>query len=146
MSMLAHMHRSRATMPDNVQLLYASKGTSLDIKHVLFANRILNIASEYSASRLQVQFFLTTTTTTVAPNAEQSSTTTVAEQVDLDNVSSHTGRISRRHIEEALGDVAGRRDVVCYVCGPRQMTDELVDMVGKMDGMEAERVLCEKWW
>jgi len=61
-------------------------------------------------------------------------------------VLSKTGRISRQDIEEALGDVEDRRDTVCYVCGPRQMTDELVETVGKMEGMEAERVLCEKWW
>jgi len=125
-------------MPDNVQLLYATKGSSLKIKEVLFANRILSIASEYAASRLQVQFYLTT-----ARDAKVSGT---AEKADLNNVLSKTGRISRQDIEEALGDVEDRRDTVCYVCGPRQMTDELVETVGKMEGMEAERVLCEKWW
>lgn len=138
MSMLSHMHRSRATMPDNVQLLYATKGSSLNIKEVLFANRILSIASEYAASRLQVQFFLTEVADAKDVPTEQTT--------DLNNVLSKNGRMMRQDIEEALGDVEDRRDTVCYVCGPRQMTDELVEMVGKMAGMEAERVLCEKWW
>lgn len=137
-SMLSHMHRSRATMPDNVQLLYATKGSSLNIKEVLFANRILSIASEYAASRLQVQFFLT--------EASDAKDMSPSQQTDLSNVLSKNGRMTRQDIEEALGDVQDRQDTVCYVCGPRQMTDELVEMVGKMEGMEAERVLCEKWW
>lgn len=125
-------------MPDNVQLLYATKGSSLNIKEVLFANRILSIASEYSASRLQAQFFLTT-----APGAKE---TAPKEKADLNNVLSKTGRITRQDIEDALGDVEDRKDTVCYICGPRQMTDELVEMVSKMEGMNTERVLCEKWW
>jgi len=125
-------------MPDNVQLLYATKGSSLNIKEVLFANRILSIASEYAASRLQVQFFLTEVADAKDVPTEQTT--------DLNNVLSKNGRMMRQDIEEALGDVEDRRDTVCYVCGPRQMTDELVEMVGKMAGMEAERVLCEKWW
>ena len=40
----------------------------------------------------------------------------------------------------------GREGVVCYVCGPPRMTDEMVEFLGRQEGMEEERVLCEKCW
>lgn len=40
----------------------------------------------------------------------------------------------------------GRGETVCYVCGPQRMTDEVVEFLGKQEGMEKGRVLCEKWW
>lgn len=40
----------------------------------------------------------------------------------------------------------GREGTVCYVCGPRKMTDEVVEFLGRQEGMEEGRVLCEKWW
>lgn len=40
----------------------------------------------------------------------------------------------------------GRDGTVCYVCGPQRMTDEVVEFLGRQEGMEEGRVLCEKWW
>ena len=40
----------------------------------------------------------------------------------------------------------GRKGTVCYVCGPQRMTDEVVEFLGRQQGMEGGRVLCEKWW
>lgn len=39
-----------------------------------------------------------------------------------------------------------RRNTVVYVCGPPQMTDEVVDFLKGLEGMLEQRVLCEKWW
>lgn len=46
------------------------------------------------------------------------------------------------------GNEAGedREGTVCYVCGPQKMTDEVVEILGRQEGMEKGRVLCEKWW
>lgn len=42
--------------------------------------------------------------------------------------------------------MADRDSVVAYVCGPAGMTDEVVDVLSKAEGMEQGRVLCERWW
>ena len=39
-----------------------------------------------------------------------------------------------------------RQGTVCYVCGPPRMTDEFVAILGRQEGMDVSRVLCEKWW
>lgn len=41
---------------------------------------------------------------------------------------------------------AGREETVCFVCGPQGMTDEIVEFLKAQEGMQRERVLCEKWW
>ena len=47
---------------------------------------------------------------------------------------------------DAIGLVDGRKGVVAYVCGPPPLTDWAVDVLRGAEGMEKERVLCEKWW
>jgi hypothetical protein len=56
------------------------------------------------------------------------------------------GRIGRGDIESVLGAKEEREGTVVYVCGPRSMTDEFVEMIGRMEGMSESRVLCERWW
>lgn len=46
----------------------------------------------------------------------------------------------------ALGPVGQRDSTMAYVCGPRDMTDEVVDLLRGAEGMTEERVRCEKWW
>jgi hypothetical protein len=55
-------------------------------------------------------------------------------------------RIDREDIESTLGAKEEREGAVVYVCGPRSMTDEFVEMIGRMEGMSESRVLCERWW
>ncbi|KAM0237248.1 hypothetical protein ACHAPO_004594 [Fusarium lateritium] len=35
---------------------------------------------------------------------------------------------------------------IVYVCGPAEMTDEIVDGLMRDDGMDKKRVMLEKWW
>ena len=51
---------------------------------------------------------------------------------------------SRRILEEDLVAPAADPDTVCYVCGPPLMTDNFVDVLGRIVG--AERVFHERWW
>ena len=51
---------------------------------------------------------------------------------------------SRRILEEDLVAAATDPDTVCYVCGPPPMTDNFVDVLGRIVG--AERVFHERWW
>jgi len=57
-----------------------------------------------------------------------------------------TRRLTKADVLTVLGDFRKRQRTVCYVCGPPSMTDELVHFLGSLDGLEASRVLCEKWW
>lgn len=62
------------------------------------------------------------------------------------NMSSHSRRISKDDLFEALGPEDGRANTVVYVCGLPSMTDEFVELLKTAPGMEEKRVLCEKWW
>ena len=55
-------------------------------------------------------------------------------------------RFDERDLETALGPVTERGGVVAYVCGPPPMTDWAVGVLQRSQGMDANRVLCEKWW
>jgi len=57
-----------------------------------------------------------------------------------------TRRLTKPDVLTALGDIGRRQRTVCYVCGPPSMTDELVCFLNSLDGLEASRVLSEKWW
>ncbi|CAK1354245.1 unnamed protein product [Cercospora beticola] len=48
--------------------------------------------------------------------------------------------------ESVFGLQHERSGTVCYVCGPPKMTDEVVDFLKGLEGMDERRVLCEKWW
>jgi NAD(P)H-flavin reductase len=61
------------------------------------------------------------------------------------------GKVERRRFEEmdlldAIGPVENRGGVVAYVCGPPPMTDWAVSVLKGAEGMQSDRVLCEKWW
>lgn len=56
------------------------------------------------------------------------------------------GRFREEDLINAIGPVFGRKNVVAYVCGPPPLTDWAVDVLRGAEGMEKERVLCEKWW
>jgi len=56
------------------------------------------------------------------------------------------GRMTREDLMEALGPVEERNQTLCYVCGPPQLTDWAVHELKNAEGVEDERVLCEKWW
>ena len=55
-------------------------------------------------------------------------------------------RFEEKDLEIALGPVAERGSIVAYVCGPPKMTDWAVDVLKRSEGMNQEKVLCEKWW
>ena len=55
-------------------------------------------------------------------------------------------RIEENDLLKALGPVEERSGTVVYICGPPGMTDELVNVAKKAEGMEERHVLCEKWW
>lgn len=48
--------------------------------------------------------------------------------------------------QNVFGAEHDRKNTLCYVCGPPQMTDEIVAFLSKQEGLHEDRVLCEKWW
>ena len=67
-------------------------------------------------------------------------------QQQSSNQEVHHRRMRHEDALDALGPVAERGGTVAYVCGPRHMTDEMVDVLNGAEGMADERVQCEKWW
>ena len=55
-------------------------------------------------------------------------------------------RFEEKDLLKAVGTAAERRDTVAYVCGPPEMTDWAVTKLKEGEGMQEEKVLCEKWW
>ena len=67
----------------------------------------------------------------------------------------HNGRLTTSAVLSALHNTSSSgprpatpvQDTLAYICGPPTMTDELVELLQSVPGMEEEgRVLCEKWW
>jgi NAD(P)H-flavin reductase len=61
-------------------------------------------------------------------------------------VTRKAGRITHEDLFEALGPEGQRENMVVYVCGVPEMTDEFVEVLRRVKGMDEKRVLCEKWW
>jgi NAD(P)H-flavin reductase len=129
--MLSHMHATK-TLPAKVEVLYTTKADSKhpDPGHILFLPRLNRIAEE-NPGRVELTFFLT------------------GKFGRMENPTEfpwhHTRRIEKLDLHHALGaDSKAWEGTVCFVCGPPEMTDELVGFLGKQVGKE--RVFCEKWW
>jgi ferredoxin-NADP reductase len=149
MAMLSHMHGT-GSMPEEVRVLYSTRrrgdeavdgkddhDIASQVKDVLFSTRLLDIARQHT-KQMQLDFFMT--------DGSRSASAEPAPNKHEGNVSLIPGKIETQQIEKALGDVEGRGEAVCYICGPQKMTDYFVGVVGAAEGMSEERVLCEKWW
>ena len=127
-----------------------SKNVDQDLDTILFYKRLEAIASfyktPYGVPRLKFDLF--TTNITKEPHCEQNI------PKPSNGVTRHNRRLAHEDVLKALSPDGEQRepgqrveDTVAYVCGPPKMTDELVELLQKVPGMEGEgRVLCEKWW
>lgn len=58
------------------------------------------------------------------------------------------GRINKQHLQAVLQQLRadyGHADVLAYVCGPPQMTDEVTTMLVDL-GVQPQDVHSERWW
>jgi Ferric reductase NAD binding domain len=55
-------------------------------------------------------------------------------------------RVGKEDVLEALGPIGDRQNTVCYICGVPAMTDELVEVAQRAEGMDPKKVLFERWW
>ena len=55
-------------------------------------------------------------------------------------------RFSPEDFLSLLPSTHSRSGTVVYVCGPPEMTDEVIAFLKGLEGMVGDQVLCEKWW
>lgn len=146
MSMVSAMHEAGITntsdgMPRTVRVLYSSRRETDphsrgDEEEVLFEKRLRDIAERWSNSQdvdYKYTFFETSGNST-------------KEDEHTGNVTTRYRRINHHDLYEAIGPEDGRKTTFVYVCGLPTMTDQFVSLLKQSPGMDAERVLCEKWW
>ncbi|PTB63559.1 hypothetical protein BBK36DRAFT_1126603 [Trichoderma citrinoviride] len=127
---------------DEVVFLYASKmPRSGELSDVLFLDRITRLFGEGKVKG-RVKLFVTGT------GAAASSLQGAGETRVINGTRVEVQRrrfTAAEDVEDAVGD-DGRDDpgTVVYVCGPRGMTDELVERLKGF--IDPRRVLTEKWW
>jgi ferredoxin-NADP reductase len=136
MSMISHIHQTNS-FPKTVHFLYSTRRPSAEseIDDILFVRRLSSIADSKSVEgRLRLSLFLT-------------------GEKDDKRIDKIRGRLNvqKRRIAEhdllaCMGGVEDREGTVCYICGPSGMTDEFVDLVKEMPGMNEKGVFIEKWW
>lgn len=150
MSMLEHLHLEsllKQSEIHEVRLLYGARAREGEA--IVFYDRIAGILNKYKTSApdapladcdYRMAMYLTGGSTW-SPNG-----VSALDRLDTDHVDHKYQRITHTDLMEALGPVAVRRHTVAYICGPPKMTDEFVDILTRVEGMDSRRVLCEKWW
>lgn len=137
--MISHIAKSPSQTQLTLQLLYTSRSpASGNLSSILFHSRLRSTFNHSLASQSRYQLFLTGATVS-RPNQSASNSADPVTVV-------HQRRINHDDLTDALGPVSEREAVVAYVCGPPAMTDEFVALIRDAPGMDAARVLCEKWW
>ena len=132
MSMLSHLHKTKQ-MPQQVRLLYTSRlAESGRHVHFLFIDRIREIANSLSPEQFRMWFYVTGKHQREFPRKSR--------------ILWRKRRMNHDDLIRAIGKPENRPGVVCYVCGPPAMTDDFVEVLRHAEGMEEQRVLCEKWW
>ncbi|KAH7109061.1 hypothetical protein B0J11DRAFT_586667 [Dendryphion nanum] len=155
-AILSHL-RQHGNPPSEVSLFYSTKLPSADPEssEVLFLPRILD-AYETSASteaeglKGQLELFFTGSweNAPVSPNNGLLRSLQSRDKAKYKRaiIEAQIGRIDEAALKRALGDHHQRQSSVFYVCGPPEMTDSIVEYLGKQDNVSPDRVLCEKWW
>lgn len=156
MSMLSYIHQTYSNL--QVRLLYSTKVPSreTDPSEVLFLPEILDLfripRSESTKDRLELFFTGTWDGSEMGTNNEAPINPLMAltlPKLDSDTevpVLAWTHRIDESALSSAVGDQKLAQSSVFYVCGPPDMTDEIVKFLKEQDTIKPERVLCEKWW
>ncbi|KAJ6189689.1 hypothetical protein N7519_004597 [Penicillium mononematosum] len=152
-SMLSHLNNNepRTANPKTIHILYSSRlpqdqGTgSADaiLDQILFLPRLRQIMrSQESSHRLRISLDLFLT--------DLASSSDLLSSGSPSDLKIHPNRISDHDLRSAAVGAGGESDsygTVCYVCGPPDMTDSIVEKLVEMlgDGGE-QRVFFEKWW
>lgn len=131
-SIISHLHQT-STMPPDVRFLYTVRWPSerKRLEEVLFYNDLRAIAESRGPS-FDLQLFITNGTESEVGSDEA--------------VRTKFRRISHEDLMNVVGGGASRESTVCYICGVPSMTDDFVEFLRKVEGLDDGRVLCERWW
>lgn len=155
-AILSHLHQ-QSIRPSEVDLFYATKLPFVDAEpsQVLFLPRILDVyglsgSNETNGLRGSLELFFSESwdNAPISSNNEllRSLQSGSRELQEKKIFSTQKGRIDEAALKRALGDEQQRKSSVFYVCGPPDMTDSIVEYLGKQENVSPDRVLCEKWW
>lgn len=148
-SILSHLYQNPHQLPPSLKFLYsAGQGPSGNLTSVLFFDRLRGLfAQETPDSNRSFELFVTNSTLpTTKASKEQRKKYLSEDFADGRPQKLQYRRLLREDLINALGPVEGRSGTVAYVCGPQALTDWAVDRMSEAEGMQKERVLCEKWW
>lgn len=129
-------------MKQRVRVFYSSKREQANSK-ILFEDRLTAIAKRWHGNQsvdLKLHFFET------GPGAREDHDKRNENESDNGNISRKKRRMNHDDLLDALGNIGLRKNAVVYVCGVPGMTDECVGVFKDAEGMQGDRVLCEKWW
>ncbi|KAF2034535.1 hypothetical protein EK21DRAFT_56737 [Setomelanomma holmii] len=156
MSMMSYINENYPNL--EVRLLYSTKVPSYETgpDEVLFLPRILDLfripRSESTKDRVELFFTGTWDGTLIdkrdaAPIQPLMSLTLPKMEAETEvPVAAWTHRIDDIALSSAVGNKAETKSTVFYVCGPPDMTDEIVQFLKEQQNVVPEHVLCEKWW
>lgn len=138
-------------MPKRVRLYYSSKRRvdgQGNPEEILFEKRLEAIARKWS-KRTDVDFGYTLFETT-GETTEEGKQDELAQEQETDERSAymtvHKRRMHYGDLSKEIIPPERRETTLVYVCGVPKMTDDYVDVLRKVPGMDDKRVLCEKWW
>ena len=147
-SIFSHLVRLHASQrPEEIHFLYGTKAedSEADPQSILFLPRLMDLVGAVDEPKdVTLSLFLTGNTGYEG-----------GERIEHGKLPNRTWarRLGEGDLVGALdgwrGESEGgkgREGTVCYVCGPQKMTDEVVEFLGRQEGMAPGRVLCEKWW
>lgn len=137
---LLYSTRAPFVRRDEGQMDLEGNGGEMDGKQILFLDRLTEIFEGRKGGIYggQLKLFLTGTTGYFASGGFIDAGERALEYIGR--------RISKLDVEDALGPIVDRTRTVVYICGVPTMTDEIVKIAKEAKGINADNVLCEKWW
>ena len=144
------MRQNKDECPARLEFLYSvRKDPSRKPPSILFLDRLRSIFGRDFGPTRNLELFVTNGGTYPSHDNEKRTAAITPIEVDTDYVierNTKLGRFKEKDLINAIGPVERRKGVVAYVCGPPPLADWAVEVLRGAEGMEKERVLCEKWW
>jgi len=140
-STLEQVKKDSGELGFNIRFLYTTRdpGVSRIPAEILFLERLQSVFRRLGTEG-ELRLFLT-------PGKIDSKKDSVdGVRIGEKSVSVQKRRITEKDLIDVLGPVDERPETVCYICGVPDMTDDFVEKVNKVEGMDEENILFEKWW
>lgn len=150
-SILSHLNSQFLNAhPLNVHFLYSTRlpkgietvSPQAALEQILFLSRLQQIVrSQLNSQKLHIslQLFLTNLKSPLFDTSNSPA-----------DIAIHPRRINEDDLYASVTGEDGQLDpqkTVSYVCGPPDMTDEMVNILKKvLDDREGQRIFYEKWW